>query len=461
MDEQPNQEKRGMISRRAMLQATLAAGVALSGAAADRATTATMAQAPGIVKEPGEPINVAVIGVGAMGQVLVDACLFKDAPIPNVRFKAICDIWPYNRKRAGGALRARGHQVNQYEDYREMLATEKDLHAVLIATPDWMHAEQTNACLEAGLHVYCEKEMANTLEGAASMVRTARKTGKLLQIGHQRRSNPRYLAALEKIVNGNRLLGRVGEVNAQWNRSIWSSQDLVCPKKIEIPEDVLKKYGYGSMHELLNWRWYKKYGSGTAVDLGGHQLDVVNWFLGAPPKSMTAIGSHIPGRKHDWCDNVMCLLEYETAAGPVNAFYQVLSDSSFNGFRETFLGEEGTLVMSEDSHKTLLKREAMSNRDWRKFEKEKWIAPNLHPPYVDPRADDYPNSNHDEWLLKVELPRPVHQPHLENFFEAIRKGTPLACPAEQAYATAVVTLAINRAVEAREKIVFKKEEFVV
>jgi myo-inositol 2-dehydrogenase/D-chiro-inositol 1-dehydrogenase len=56
--------------------------------------------------------------------------------------------------------------VNVYENYAEMLSTEQDLHAAIIATPDWMHAEQTKACLEAGLHVYCEKGMATNLADA-------------------------------------------------------------------------------------------------------------------------------------------------------------------------------------------------------------------------------------------------------------------------------------------------------
>ena len=78
-----------------------------------------------------------------------------------------------------------------------MLSDEKDLDAVIIATPDFWHAEQTIACLKAGLHVYCEKEMSNTLEGARKMVQAAKQTGKLLQIGHQRRSNPRYISVLK------------------------------------------------------------------------------------------------------------------------------------------------------------------------------------------------------------------------------------------------------------------------
>src|SRR4029453_12030550 len=128
-------------------------------------------------------INVALLGAGAQGQVLTDSML----RIPGLRFRAVCDIWTeYNQKRVVNSLKRYKHEPNAYEDYREMLDKEKELDAVLIATPDFWHERQTIDCLKAGKHVYCEKEMSNTLEGARNMVAAARATGKLLQIGHQR-----------------------------------------------------------------------------------------------------------------------------------------------------------------------------------------------------------------------------------------------------------------------------------
>ena len=129
----------------------------------------------------------------------MNACL----KIPNIRFRAVVDVWEaYNLRRAHRMLQKFGHKANAYIDYREMLAKEKGLDAVLIATPDFWHAEHTVECLKAGLHVYCEKEMSNTLEGARRMVLAARQTKKLLQIGHQRRSNPRYLHSLPQADHG-------------------------------------------------------------------------------------------------------------------------------------------------------------------------------------------------------------------------------------------------------------------
>ncbi len=98
--------------------------------------------------------------------------------IPGLRFRAVCDIWTeYNQKRVVNSLKQFKHEVNGYEDYREMLDKEKELDAVVIATPDFWHAQHAIDCLKAGKHVYCEKEMSNTLEGARSMVLAAARDG--------------------------------------------------------------------------------------------------------------------------------------------------------------------------------------------------------------------------------------------------------------------------------------------
>ncbi len=175
-------------------------------------------------------INVALLGAGAQGQVLLDAML----RIPGLRFRAVCDIWTeYNQKRVVNTLKKFKFEVNGYEDHREMLDKEKDLDAVVIATPDFWHAPHTVDCLKAGKHVYCEKEMSNTLEGARSMVLAARETGKLLQIGHQRRSHPRYLHCYQKLLGEAKILGRIVTVNGQWNRAV--SPDLGWPERYTIP----------------------------------------------------------------------------------------------------------------------------------------------------------------------------------------------------------------------------------
>ncbi len=189
------------LNRRRFLQGT-AAGVAWACAAA---------VGPAPEESQPESIQVALLGAGEQGKVLMEAA----RRIPGVRFQAVCDLWEYNRRWVSSRLRAYGHSNNTYEDYREMLDREKDLDAVLVATPDFWHARHTIACLDAGRHVYCEVPMSHRREEARRMVEAARATGKLLQIGHQRRSNPRYIFCYEELLKKRKLLGQVIPINGQ------------------------------------------------------------------------------------------------------------------------------------------------------------------------------------------------------------------------------------------------------
>ncbi|MHC4215027.1 MAG: Gfo/Idh/MocA family protein, partial [Planctomycetota bacterium] len=89
-----------------------------------------------------ETVNIALLGAGAQGQVLMFAML----KIPGVRFKAVCDIWDYNRNLVSRRLKAYKHEHNTYTDYKEMLDKETELDAVIVATPDFWHSEHTVAC---------------------------------------------------------------------------------------------------------------------------------------------------------------------------------------------------------------------------------------------------------------------------------------------------------------------------
>jgi len=411
----------------------------------------------------GDDLNVGLLGCGAQGQVLMNACL----KIPGVRFKAVCDIWKaYNQRRVSGILRAYKHEHNKYEDYKEMLAAEKDLDAVIVATPDFWHSPHAVACLEAGLHVYCEKEMSNTLEGAKKIVEAAKKSGKLLQIGHQRRSNPRYRYCYEKLISEAKLLGRITTINGQWNRSKRACEDLLWPKKAEMDKATLEKFGFESMSQFKNWRWYKGLGGGPIVDLGSHQIDIYSWFLGANPKSVIASGGIDYWKGHDWYDNVMTIFEYETREGTVRAFYQTLTTNSSNGYFETFMGDEGTLLISEAAGRGNVYREAwVPAENW-----EKWVKMGL---LKEPEKEEEEKPGGDTVLDVRESPKPpsydipvtmekfYHQPHLENFFDAVRGKAKLNCPAKIGYETAVTVLKVNEAVTAGRKLDFKAEDFEV
>lgn len=434
--------------------------------------------APGVkgaTESPGKKdnINVAILGAGAQGQVLFNAISKLGMKDSGIKFRAVCDIWEQEKlqplSRRLNAFKRYGHKGTPYTDYKEMLATEKDLDAVIVATPDFWHSEHTVACLEAGLHVYCEKEMSNTLEGAKKMVEAARTTGKLLQIGHQRRSNPRYRFVNDNIFNksfdNKKLLGRITTINGQWNRSRKACVDLRAPEGKEIPVEVLNKYGFKDMHQFMNWRWYKGLGGGPIVDLGSHQIDIYSWFLGnAKPRSVMASGGVDYWTDHQWYDNVIATFEFDTPEGVVRATYQTLTTSGSGGYYEKFMGDRGTLEISEDPRYFKVGREKdIHDSDWKP-----WVDAGLITKMEKPKeettgsvADVRSSPPLFPYKLNAVMDKPFHQPHLVNFFDSIRGKATLNCPAEIGYETAVMVLKVNDAVAAEKKLTFSPEEFEV
>src|ERR1700679_3649668 len=141
-----------LLNRREFITATTAAGAGLllEGCKSDSSQKTAAAG-----KSSLNAINIALIGFGEEGKVLLESIL----NIEGVRLVALCDIWDYHLQEGARYLGKVGNQVRTYENYEDLLAKEKDLQAVVIATPDFCHAPMTNTCLKAGLHVYCEKMM--------------------------------------------------------------------------------------------------------------------------------------------------------------------------------------------------------------------------------------------------------------------------------------------------------------
>ncbi len=412
-------------------------------------------------------INVAVIGFGAEGEILVTSMM----PIPGIQIKAVCDVWESRRRMARLRLKPKYGEVKVFEDYKEMLSEMKGkIDAVVIATPDWMHHTHTIACLEAGLDVYCEKEMSNSLENAKQMVLASQRTGKLLQIGHQRRSNPRYRHAIDNVIRKANMLGRVTHAYGQWNRSVAPFITLRGGAKspLNVPVDTLEKYGYENMEQFLNWRWFSKYGGGPMVDLGSHQIDLFFWVWDAIPLSVSAIGGN-NYYKREMNDNVMAMYEFKCKDGFIGrAYYQVLTTSSRGGFYEQFMGENGSLTLSEVSARgNTVQREVREGvPPWDVFMKEGLILPLKQTvasrvATKDVTVDARVTAEAEGFPLPIEMKKLAHQPHLENFFEAVRRQDKsiLTCPSELAYESAVAVLAANKAVAQRTPITFKSEDF--
>jgi predicted dehydrogenase len=400
-------------------------------------------------------INIALIGYGAEGTVLMDSLV----KIEGIQIVAICDIWKYHRDECQRLLKiVYGVDARAYENYEDLLDQEKDLQAVIVATPDFWHAPITNACLKSGKHVYCEKMMSNTIEGARSMVQTMRETGKLLQIGHQRRSNPRYLFAKSRLLDNAKLCGRITAAQAQWNRAV--TEDFGWPKKFAMSQDQLTKYGFKDMHQFRNWRWFKGLGGGPLSDLGAHQIDIFNWWLDVPPQSVMASGGVDYYTSHEWYDNAMVIYEFPLAQGVARAFYQVQTTTSAGGgYFEMFMGDEGSIKMSEDPSLCAIYREARAP-SWDELVQKGYIRAKVGAasPTDAVKVDVRETAPLAEFEIPVFFNKPPHMPHLENFFNAIRGTAKLNCPADEAFSSEYVIHKANEAIPAQKRIAITAEE---
>ena len=418
--------------------------------------------------EPGssDAIHVALLGFGKQCEVLFN-CLRN---IPGLHFQAVCDISPYNLQK--GVNQVASFQKSAptgYGDIDEMLAAEKGLDAVVIATPDFWHSPYTVKCLEAGLNVYCEKMMSNTIEGARLMVKAMEKSGKLCQIGHQRRSNPRYRFVREELINGQKICGQIVNINGQWNRALGSSQDIggaKIAKSIIVPDEILKRYGFKDMHQFMNWRLYRDLSGGPISDLGAHQIDIFNWFLDTVPKSVFASGGNDYFKQREHFDNVMCIFDYETPQGGVRAFYQVLTTTSAGGgFWESFMGTEATIKISEIASSSSIYREDGAPQ-WDKLVERGFLKRKPAPPKPPPSIDtvkSYESALPEGFDLPGGFNKPAHQPHLENFFAAVRtKGaTKLNCDARHAFLSEAPIYYVNPSALTHQPIVFTTEQLSV
>ena len=412
-------------------------------------------------------VNVAVIGFGSAGQALAAGMI----RMTGVRVRCVCDIWKFQRQRAVAFFKSYGHGVEVYEDYREMLdKEERNIDAVIVATPDWMHGEQVCACLARGKHVYCETPMAVTAEQAAEMCRTARRTGRLLQIGLQRRSNPQYRLAMEHLVP--EVLLHVHEAQARWNRNGSPFFAVKRPPK----QDLLSRYGYESVEQFLNWMWFPRYARGPVMSFMPHQTDLFCWAWRGGPVSVTALGGRdrfSPPRQN--LDALTCLYEFAASTGPTGRASQIFSHVERLPFwEESFSGMHDTLHLAETpSDGNFIRRgwggteaerglrpswKTFVDRGWvlpSRFEKEKGLISECHETDVAIGQLDAPLGPR-EGLKKGVL---VY--HLENFFSAIRGKELLNCPAEQAYVSFVVLLGAIRSAERRETVRFRPEDFLV
>jgi predicted dehydrogenase len=288
------------ITRRSFL------GAAATTAAA--ATAFTIAPA-GIFVRPGRQppsskLNIAGIGFGGMGQGNL-------AALETENIVALCDV----DEEYAGPVFQKYPSARKWRDYREMLEQQKDIDAVVIATPDHTHAVITLAALQAGKHVYCQKPLTHNIAEARAVAAAAKTSGLTTQMGIQGHSGDGARLICEWIADG--AIGEVREVDAwcddsyyPWGTKPWCAPGPERPTETPAVPPTLDwdlwigpapLRPYHRAYHPMSWRCWLDFGCGWTADRGAHTLDPVVWALdlGAP----TAIEASALGQT----DEVHCI----------------------------------------------------------------------------------------------------------------------------------------------------------
>lgn len=267
-----------------------------------------------------DKVRVGVIGTGSRGKGLIKSM----KQVEGLDVVACCDINPKNLQ---DAIVLTDRKAKAYQEYGALLA-DKNVDAVVIATPLYLHYPMAIESLAENKHVYVEKSMAFTIAQSLDLVKRVRNTGLVFQVGFQYRNYPLYHKVKEVVQQG--WLGQVTAFECQYNRnSDW---------KYPVDDPKLEK--------TINWRMYRDMCGGPLSELCAHQIDAVNYITESHPVRVVGMGSvdfWKDGR--ETFDHVRTIYEY---ANGMKASYTSLLSNAFNGYQIRILGSKATLEIARN-----------------------------------------------------------------------------------------------------------------
>ena len=249
----------------------------------------------------------------------------------NFEFTALSDLWSMRREDADKFFKANGLTIRLARNNDELYSG-KDTDAVIISTADFQHALHCSEAVNAGRDTYVEKPFAETMADARVALAAVEKTGKIVQIGSQRRSAPNYIAADEYINSGK--FGKIVMVEMTWNVNQpgrWRRPSTV-PLLKEADTDwnryqMNRPAASFDPRKYLEFRLFWPYSSGIPGQWMAHQIDTVHWFTKlAHPLSVAANGGIYlwkDGRTN--FDTMTAVMDYGDPANPDMNFQVVYS----------------------------------------------------------------------------------------------------------------------------------------
>jgi predicted dehydrogenase len=432
------------VSRRDFLKR--AAGVA---AVAALPIAAEPAGAPAILaaSSPNSVVNYGFIGTGTEGCTLLGHL----SRIPTGRCVATCDIYPPNLKKGVETI---GSNPRTYTDYRQLL-DQKDIDAVLIATPLNLHTQMTLDALSAGKHVFIEKCLFFKEEEEKPVREAvAAHSKQIFQVGLQRRSSVLYNLAIEMIRKG--AIGKPTFVRAQWHSHTTWRRPVPNPK----------------YERLINWRMYKEYSGGPMAELCSHQIDVANWAIGADPVAVVGMGGidyYKDGR--ETYDNVEAIFEYP--GGTKLLISSILTNSHY-AYTEQIMGDRGTIEITIG--KGMYYRENVPVVSTAPAKENWWAGATVTTTAAQQGIPIFPETpqqaNEGFWdkemryarhwlaahgIYSYEEPNDPWFTELVNYMACICDGKPIPADLEAGVSDALGVIYANRAIETGQKVFWPKK----
>jgi predicted dehydrogenase len=373
-----------------------------------------LASRPGIEAFAATPPRVGLIGSGWYGK----CDLFRLLQVAPVEVVSLCDVDRRMLQQAAEQVAGRqasGRTPRTFTDYRTMLA-ERDLDLVLVATPDHWHALPMIAAVEAGADVYVQKPTGVDVVEGQAMLDAARRHGRVVQVGLQRRSTPHLIEARERIVREGRL-GRVGlvEIYCYYHmRTTRNPPDTAPPDHLdyEMWTGPAPMRPYNELLHPRGWRAFMEYGNGIVGDMCVHMLDMVRWMLdlGMPLRISSSGGILVdPASKANTTDTQTATFDYgDLKVVWTHRSWGTAPDPDYP-WGATLYGDRGTLKASVMSY-DFFPAEAGGERIHRDVRYE---------------LDEYPEDRTEDALERHVAP--AIRGHMLDFLDAVAtRGRPVA-----------------------------------
>lgn len=259
---------------------------------------------PQTILGANEMIRTGHIGVGGMGSADLRFSMMRDDMTPI----AVCDLYKKRLDMAAGMAQSKNPQATAHHDFREIIDN-KDVDAVVIATPDHWHCLPVLYAADAGKDIYCEKPLCTTLPEANAMMKKIADTKVVFQGGTMQRSGQQFQEAVELVRSG--YIGKVAHVETYIHDDEpiagigmgmgFDKLPLPKPEGAGVPVDMVdwdfhqgwvEHHPFNTNRWIYNFRWFLDYSGGKITDWGAHLVDIAIWGMGQEkqPKTVVATG---------------------------------------------------------------------------------------------------------------------------------------------------------------------------